>query len=294
MTQKTSQSQASSKTQSLPVVLFGPDPHGKPTAARFVQHEVALAVKAAEQLHLRVLCAATPAVAELAAKLPAGRIHASGKGFVPNVRTDLYTKLVAAAGPAAGTTASQPSSSAAAGSRSNGNGSSPKNGAADRPPRNWDEIAVGHVVVAQEGPEDGWYDAVVVEVAGDMCTLRWCDYPRERRFARHRRSLALLCPNAQVQAPTSTTADQPAEPSAGKTTVAKSGPVAQGFPLSWGDIDVGHLVLAKDDSPIRSWWEAIAAEKHGDVFSLRWRDQVQLPAIERTRLSLALLCPNAK
>jgi hypothetical protein len=44
-----------------------------------------------------VLTIADPAVAELAAKLPAGRIHASGEGLVSNIRTDLYTKLVAAA-----------------------------------------------------------------------------------------------------------------------------------------------------------------------------------------------------
>jgi hypothetical protein len=58
-------------------------------------------VKAAEQLKLRVLTVADPAIAELAAKLPAGRIYASGKGLVPNVSAALYTKLLAAAGPGA-------------------------------------------------------------------------------------------------------------------------------------------------------------------------------------------------
>src|SRR5271166_6396779 len=94
MTQKARQSQSSSKAAVLPVVLFGVDQHGKPTAARFPEGQARLAAKAAEQLHLRVLTVANPAVAELAATLPMGRIHASGKGFVPNVRGDLYAKLL--------------------------------------------------------------------------------------------------------------------------------------------------------------------------------------------------------
>jgi hypothetical protein len=51
------------------------------------------------------------------------------------------------------------------------------------------------VVVAQDTPTDGWYEAVVVENSGDMFTLRWRDYPRERRITRHRLSLGLLYPN---------------------------------------------------------------------------------------------------
>jgi hypothetical protein len=53
-------------------------------------------------------------------------------------------------------------------------------------------------------------------------------------------------------------------------------------------------MLAKDDGPCQSWWEAIVAEKHGDTFTLRWRDHVYLSNIVRGRLSLALLYPNPK
>jgi hypothetical protein len=157
-------------------------------------------------------------------------------------------------------------------------------------------IAPGHLVVAQDGPQDGWYEAIVVEQNGDMFTLRWRDYPRERRFARHRRSLGLLCLDPQVhsETPKSTAPEQRSKPSSGKTTAAKTKPGAQVFPLNWEDIDVDHLVLAKDDGPWRSWWEAIPTEKHDDTFTLRWRDFAQLPTIERARLSLALLYPNPK
>jgi hypothetical protein len=85
MTQKARQSHSSSKAPVHAAVLFGVDRHGKPTAARFPEGQARLAAKAAEQLHLRVLTVANPAVAELAATLPVGRIHASGKGLAANV-----------------------------------------------------------------------------------------------------------------------------------------------------------------------------------------------------------------
>jgi hypothetical protein len=294
MTQKARQSHSDSKTAILPVVLFGVDQHGKPKAARFPENQARLAAKAAKQLDLRVLTVASPAVAELAATLPVGRVHASGKGFVPYVRGDIYAKLLAAAGAPAPVT--QSSTLTLRGAQSNGGGSNTKKPTQDPLPRDWDAIAPGHLVVAQDGPQDGWYEAIVVEQNGDMFTLRWRDYPRERRFARHRRSLGLLCPDPLVhsEAPRSTRPEQRSKPSSGKTAAAKAKPSAQGFPLTWEDIDVDHLVLAKDDGPWRSWWEAIPTEKLDDTFTLRWRDFAQLPTIERARLSLALLYPNPK
>jgi hypothetical protein len=164
-------------------------------------------------------------------------------------------------------------------------------------PKNWDEIATGHVVVAQDTPTDGWYEAVVVENSGDMFTLRWCDYPRERRITRHRLSLGLLYPNGM------NSDTKPTENISGHKKSEKSSSGAAdrpglkeepAFPRSWDEIDVGRLVLAKEDGPWRSWWEAIPTEQSGDSFTLRWRDFPQVPNIVRPRFSLALLCPHAK
>jgi hypothetical protein len=235
-----------------------------------------------------VLTIANSAVAELAATLPVGRIHASGKGFVPNVRGDLYAKLLAVAGPPAQVT--QPSAQTPGRAQSNGGGAKTKKPAQALLPKDWDAIAPGHLVVAQESLEDGWYEAIVLEQNGDMFTLRWHEFPRERRFARHRRSLGLLFPNHELTAATGPAAgQQPAKSE--KAAMPKS---KKGFPLTWDDIDIDHLVLAKDDGPCQSWWEAIPTEKHGDTFTLRWRDHAYLSKIVRARLSLALLCPNAK
>jgi hypothetical protein len=46
----------------------------------------------------------------------------------------------------------------------------------------------------------------------------------------------------------------------------------QSLPKDWADINISHLVLAKDDSQWAAWWEAIPVEKNGDLFKLRWRD----------------------
>jgi hypothetical protein len=284
MTQKARQSKSSSKAAVHPVVLFGVDRHGKPTAARFPEGEARLAAKAAERLQLRVLTVTTPAVAELAATLPVGRIHASGKGFVPNVRADLYAKLLAMADPPAQVT--QPAVQAPGRAQSNGEAAKTKKSAPDCLPSDWDAIAPGQLVVAQESLEDGWYEAIVLEQNGDMFTLRWRDYPRERRFARHRRALALLCPNPNdVSVP----APQKAAKAAAKTGAAR--PSAQALPQTWAQIDNGSVVLAQQDGPHPAWWEAIPTENNGPTLTLRWRDYGKLPTVERARVSLALLCP---
>jgi hypothetical protein len=80
-----------------PLVLFGIDSRGKPKGARFGREHASLAIKAATQLQLNVLASNDPRVAEIVARLPVGRVHATGRTFVPFIRRDLYDQLVAAA-----------------------------------------------------------------------------------------------------------------------------------------------------------------------------------------------------
>jgi hypothetical protein len=72
------------------VVLFGLDETGKPQAARFSRQDADLAAKAAGVMGLTVCTVSSPELTEIARQLPAGRIHANGRSFVPNVRRDLY------------------------------------------------------------------------------------------------------------------------------------------------------------------------------------------------------------
>ena len=264
------------------VVLFGIDSHGKPKGARFGRDHADLAIKAASQLQLRVLASNDPKVADLAARLPVGRVHATGRTFVPFIRRDLYDKLVAAApnGNALPTSTLAGGGPGAAGMGTPG-GSSPNL------PKTWQEIGVGDLVVAQEGTEDGWYEAIVAEVNGDMLTLRWRDYPRERKIVRHRLRLGLLYPG-----PTANTA-KASRAKDNKQTATAPAAGSEALPRDWQQIDVGQLVLAKSEGPWSSWWEAVPIEKVGDGFKLRWRDGVNKLPCTRARLDLALICPDA-
>jgi hypothetical protein len=60
-------------------ILLGADEYAKPRAARFSGEDPALLAKAAEAMHLRLIEITEPEVAEIAALLPAGRLHANGR-----------------------------------------------------------------------------------------------------------------------------------------------------------------------------------------------------------------------
>ena len=116
--------------------------------------------------------------AEIAAKLPAGRLHANAKGLVPYVKADLYTDLMFA------TLA----------------GEAPQVKPDPAPqdlPRTWDDVAPGHLVIARETLEIGWWEAVVVERTGDLVTVKYRDYPQYPPMVRHRSAIALITPPAQ-------------------------------------------------------------------------------------------------
>ena len=59
-------------------------------------------------------------------------------------------------------------------------------------PKSWGDIRVGSLVIAHEGPTDGWWEALVTEVRDDVLTLRWRDYPRMAAITRNRKEVALL------------------------------------------------------------------------------------------------------
>jgi hypothetical protein len=176
---------------------------------------------------------------------------------------------------------------------SGASGSTPGGSAPHLPP-NWQAIGLGDLVVAQESLEDGWYEAIVVEANGDMFTLRWRDYPRERRIVRHRLRLGLLSPKAKPTAENGKSAKPSGHPKHVKPVAGDqaSSPL---LPKDWDEIDVNHLVLAKDDSQWGAFWEAITVEKTNGLFKLRWREKhaANVGLITRPRFDLALICPDA-
>jgi len=159
------------------MILFGLDENKKPRAAKFVVDEnLGLLAKAADAMDLIICEVRSRKLVDLAQKLPEGRVHANGPAFVPYIRQDLYDKVLQAAGPdAAGPTSPPPPVGA---------------------PRTFEEIATGHLVIAQEDLETGWWEAIVFGCDGDTLTLRYRDYPRLPRFTRLRTVVALPYPKA--------------------------------------------------------------------------------------------------
>ena len=163
------------------LIVLGPDDQGKPRAARFPASQADLVAKAAKAMNLTVCKPDGATLAELAKKLTTGRLYATGRGFVPPVGRNLYGKIVEQL-----KLVGQPV---------------PKDveqASAEQPapglPATWDDIAVGHLVIAQEGAVDGWWEAIVLARDGDMLTLKWRDYPQQPNVVRHAGSVALLKP----------------------------------------------------------------------------------------------------
>jgi hypothetical protein len=61
-------------------------------------------------------------------------------------------------------------------------------------PRTWDDLVPGHLVIARETLEVGWWEAIVVERNGDLVTVRYRDYPQYPNMVRHRSAIALISP----------------------------------------------------------------------------------------------------
>jgi hypothetical protein len=164
-----------------PLIVLGFDDQQKPRGAKFVDAKPDLVTKAADLMGFKVYEASPPEIAEFAKKLPLGRLYANGRGFVPNIRQSLYSDLVVALG-------LEPQAALSK------NGDKDGLPAARGLPRSWNEIAAGHLLIAQESLEYGWWEAIVLERKGDTFTLQYRDYPHLPKFVRHRSAVALMCP----------------------------------------------------------------------------------------------------
>jgi hypothetical protein len=178
-------------TASPPLIVLGFDEQQKPRGARFVDAKPDLVTKAADAMGFKVYETSPPDVAEAAKKLPLGRLYANGR-FVPNIRQSLYSDLVVILGQEPQATLSK---------------TGDKDGlpAARGLPRSWDEIGPGHLVIAQEALEYGWWEAIVLDRQGDSFTLQYRDYPHLPKFVRHRSGIALMSPPTDEAKPAAQT-----------------------------------------------------------------------------------------
>jgi len=189
-----------------PVYVLGLDANGKPRGARFAELKDSI-VSAAMDMKCRVLIDQPAAVSALGMKLPVGRVYGGGKVvrlFVPNIRRELYDKILEAAGPLADGEPAAERADVPGQASENPQAKSITDAATDDVrcispvtsglPRSWEEITVGHMVLAHESPDDGWWEAVVIKREDEILTLRYRDAPKLPKFIRHINTVALVNP----------------------------------------------------------------------------------------------------
>jgi hypothetical protein len=214
--------------------VFGTDSLGKPHASWFPAEEQEAAVKAAGVMSFVTLRVATEDQMELARKLPRGRIFDGGRAFVPFVKHALHERSAKLAAdqtsggqsplpapqsretdasvtlanalpqdlPVAATLAPndaplvQANAAATPASAVPSNGPAQSGSSPHRRPKHWDEITVSDLVLAYDPETEGWFDAIVLGIDGDLLRLRWLHYPLERLAPQRRDRLALLPPTA--------------------------------------------------------------------------------------------------
>ena len=190
------------------VILFGLDDRKKPIAAFFPSRLCDLAIKAGRQLKLNIMKVTRDDVAELAKRLPNGRINATGKSLVPSVKQPLYDQILKMADTDGGSSATGASSSSEASSSSgspkiplNESGKDGNPAGSEGLPSSWKDIAAGHLVLVQESRTQGWAEAIVVERRGETLSVKWQDY-RHPPFLVHVDAFALLNPSPSFKTTT--------------------------------------------------------------------------------------------
>jgi hypothetical protein len=156
-----------------------------------------LAEKAAGLMKMKILRLTNDEQKTLAGRLPQGRVFESGKAFVPFVNRTLYAQLAAMGGevPEIDPALVEAALNADAAKRSKGGSKEalPEGPKADA--GSWAYLAVGSLVLANETPGEGWYEAVVKEVKAEgLYLLTWRDWPHEAAFVRKAPHIALLHP----------------------------------------------------------------------------------------------------
>jgi hypothetical protein len=186
--------QPEKKTVNAPdkLFVFGLDDDGKPRGARFPEFNEKV-LNAASQMKLTSVHAASPAVTDIAMKLPVGRLYASGKAFVPPIRRDLLGKLKAALEvPGDESQVHQPVPAP-----------SPEKAKAGGVvaaglPRTWESIDVGQLVLVEDDdPGYGWWPCLVTKREDQVLTLRLRDYPDKGTYVRHIAQVGLLNPGPE-------------------------------------------------------------------------------------------------
>ena len=201
MTKKSDKISDNPNTQ---LFVYGLDEAGKPKGARFSMTEMETVFPVVTAQKLQSFEGNTEELANLGMKLAVGRIYARGKSFIPNIRRDLYDKIQAEVVRSQKEPERSGAEQVKASLAAPEGGSGTVTAAIDVPailppltsglPQNWESIAVGNMVLADEGPGEGFWQAIVIARDNEILTLRYRDYPKVPKFERHISTIALINP----------------------------------------------------------------------------------------------------
>ena len=183
------------------LIVFGRDEAGKAHASWFDEANAGPARAAAAEMGFFALQVIGDGLSAISATLPAGRLFASGRAFVPFVKGALLDQLVehlpegtVIPAPTLRLVASGGTSEAAAGDAKRTGGEKYDL------PTDWTGIKAGTLVLATEGHGEGWFECVVLDAKPqDVFQVKWRDFPDFAPFYRHRSALALIYPHSKVQ-----------------------------------------------------------------------------------------------
>ncbi|WP_438346657.1 hypothetical protein [Methylorubrum populi] len=139
--------------------------------------------------------------AETVALLASGSDRKTGKdGLISTATSTAFSaerkggaaNAKASASGTAGTAATKPEAYLPPAAASNAPRSGDRTFVGQPKPRDPAEIGLGSVVLAHEGPDEGWWEAEVIGINGRVFSLRWRDYPTQPTILRKATELALL------------------------------------------------------------------------------------------------------
>ncbi|MGH0276934.1 hypothetical protein NKZ35_30775 [Sinorhizobium meliloti] len=178
-------------------MLVGLDDQGKPHASWFAEDDGDAAAVAADLMDMALIVVEGDELTAVAKTLPRGKLFESGKAFVPFVKRATYDQIAAYLNDDYVTAAAArvEAAAAAASAAAEDYAKASKGEVSARKPDDWSKIAVGDLVLARETPEEGWFEAIVVEqAADDRFRLRWRDWRELPTFTRALTDIALLHP----------------------------------------------------------------------------------------------------
>ena len=123
-----------------------------------------------------------------------GPIRTTTSMAVSNERTGAAADAKANVSGTTGTAAAEPEAPLPPAEASNKPRSRERTFVGQPQPRDSAEVGLGSVVLAHEGPDEGWWEAEVIGINGRVFSLRWRDYPTQPTILRKATELALLPP----------------------------------------------------------------------------------------------------